>query len=195
MSLKIYQKNLSVTAGGILWILEADMNLMTMKYKDFLWPVNPVKLEVKQQKAVKETTIPFLGVNSKSICMVGKKISGKGYFTGKNAWETYLNLKAVFEKEGAGSLHLPGYLPFNAIMDSLVFIGEPGENIIEYSFSFIEQNIAKLGKTRCDEFALEDESLWDYAFKSNVSIDEMVKANPHIRDISKLKKGERVIYP
>lgn len=171
------------------------MNLMTMKYKDFTWPVNPVKLEVKQQKNVKEMIIPFSVAYSKSIGMSNKKVSGKGYFTGEKAWENYLELKEVFEKEGVGSLHLPGYNPFNAIMENLVFVGEPGANLIEYSFSFIECKDGFNKGIKADVFAKEGDSLWDYAYNYKIEMDELVAANPHIRDIASLKEGERVVFP
>ena len=39
------------------------------------------------------------------------------------------------------------------------------------------------------------ESLWQYANRWGLSIEKLVEANPHIRDICALEEGEKVMLP
>lgn len=80
-------------------------------------------------------------------------------------------------------------------MDRLNLVGVQGGNILEYSFAFTETDAISSACTKPEYSASEGESLWDYVNLSGGAIDELVKVNPHIRNINYLEKGERVYMP
>ena len=94
-----------------------------------------------------------------------------------------------------GSLQLPGQEPFLAVMDSLKLLGAPGEELIHYSFGFTEHRAGEDGRGRGVHAAQAGESLWDYARRYERTMEEMIAANPHIRDIAVLEVGEEVRVP
>lgn len=171
------------------------MNLMGMSYKGFVWRNNPTALNVTAARSVKETVLPFVGSRVEEICAQKRRVTGEGYFVGEDCRQQWNELKAVYESEGAGSLRLPGQMPFLAVMDSLKLIGVAGENLIKYSFSFIEAASALSADGSGVYRAEEGESLWDYARKTGREIDTLVKNNPDIADIARLRAGEEVRVP
>ena len=101
----------------------------------------------------------------------------------------------MFRRGGPGSLQLPGQEPFLAVMDSLKLLGAPGEELIHYSFGFTEHRVGEDGRGRGVHTAQAGESLWDYARRYEKTMEEMIAANPHIRDIAVLEDGEEVRVP
>ena len=101
----------------------------------------------------------------------------------------------AFSQKGPGLLQLPGVEPFWALMDSLELVGAQGKDLVRYTFSFTEWEgrAAYAGSgTYC---AQAGESLWQYANRWGLSIEKLVEANPHIRDICALEEGEKVMLP
>ena len=142
-------------------------NLMAMSYKTFFFRDNPVSLSVEEEKNVKEILLPF--------CEAGAE--------------------AVYREADPGSLRLPGQLPFLAVMEKLQLIGAAGENLLKYAFSFVEWESGKAYSGRGVHRAEEGESLWDYAYRFGRTVEELVEANPQIRDIACLACGEKVVVP
>ncbi|WP_099204670.1 hypothetical protein [Scatolibacter rhodanostii] len=169
------------------------MSLMTMKFKDFVWPNNPTRIEVKESKTIQQTVIPFYGEQTQNMGLMNRRVNGRGYFTGAESGKTFEALQDVFRQSGAGCLQLPGQLPFQALMESLTFIGEAGENVIEYSFSFVEKENVTSVKSSQIVISRGEESLWDYAFQFSVDIEELIRLNPHIRNLHSLNQGEKVV--
>lgn len=65
----------------------------------------------------------------------------------------------------------------------------------EYAFSFVEWESGKAYSGRGVHRAEEGESLWDYAYRFGRTVEELVEANPQIRDIACLACGEKVVVP
>ena len=104
-------------------------------------------------------------------------------------------LEALFAQGGAGSLQLPGQEPFWAVMDSLKLLGEPGKDLVKYSFGFTEHQAGEPYRGQEVRRAAAGESLWDYAWRHGWDMEALRRANPHIRDIADLKEGEEVRSP
>ncbi len=171
------------------------MNLMGMSFRDFIWRNNPVSLTVTAARALKETLLPYAGTRTEDLGKQKRKVAGEGYFTGEDCWEQWNALKEVYDRGGAGSLRLPGQEPFLAVMESLKLIGVSGENLIRYSFSFLESRAGEDYTGRGVHLAKAGETLWDYAWNYGKSMKEMTAANPEIRDIGALREGEEVRVP
>ncbi len=171
------------------------MNLMGMSFKDFIWEHNPTALTVSEERTVKETTLPFSGARLEDLGAKKRRVTGEGYFTGTDCWERWNALRQVYARGGPGSLRLPGQEPFLAVMDGLKLIGAAGKDLVKYSFSFIEQWSGPEYGGAGLHFAEDGESLWDYAWRYGRTIEELVRANPDIRDIACLEYGEEVRAP
>lgn len=168
------------------------MNLITMKFGEFIFPNNPSELIVKNVNNIKETVIPFSGSRTSNLGRLKRKVSGKGYLVGENSFNEFQSLQAEFEK-GKADLQLPGQDPFVAVMNSLDLTNIDSDNTIEYSFTFTEVLCQEKSRAMKALIAKGGESLWDYAYMHNILIDELVRLNPQIKDIDNLTKGERVV--
>ena len=144
------------------------MNLMTMQFGSFVFPVNPTELKLERACLLRET----VGVDGEErVEAVGKRkarVVGTGHFTGENAMAVYRELEALFGE--TETLYLPGHRPFETAGKSEAVSGRTYR--------------AKAG-----------ESLWDYAYFTGVSIDRLAENNRHIACIAALKDGEEVHVP
>lgn len=171
------------------------MNLMGMRFRDFTWPHNPTALTLGLERNLRETALPYRGSRVEDLGVAKRKITGEGYFTGEGAKSQWNALQEVFRRGGPGSLQLPGEEPFLAVMDSLKLLGAPGEGLIHYSFGFTEYRAGQEARGRGVHTGAAGESLWDYARRYGKTMEEMIAANPHIRDIAVLEAGEEVRVP
>lgn len=171
------------------------MNLMTMRFKGFTWRVNPTQLNLDCQRNVKEAFLPFSGGKTVDLGLKKRRVAGQGYFTGADCMAQWRELEAVFAQGGPGSLQLPGQEPFWAVMDGLKLLGEPGKDLVKYSFSFTEYRAGEAWKGQGVHKAAAGESLWDYAWRYSWDIEALRQANLHIRDIAYLQEGEEVHAP
>ena len=169
--------------------------LMAMSYKTFFFRDNPVSLSVEEEKSVKEVLIPFSGTAAEDLGRKKRRVRGEGYFTGEDCWQQWRELQKLYCEPGPGSLRLPGQLPFLAVMDQLKLIGVAGENLIKYSFSFVEWESGSEYTGQGEHHAQAGESLWDYAHRFGRTMEELVAANTQIRDVACLEDGEKVIVP
>lgn len=99
------------------------MNLMTMQFGSFVFPVNPTELKLERACLLRET----VGVDGEErVEAVGKRkarVAGTGHFTGENAIAVYRELEALFGE--TETLYLPGHRPFEAVFSELALIGVP----------------------------------------------------------------------
>lgn len=171
------------------------MNLMTMRFKGFTWQVNPTALNLECERNVKETLLPFAGGFAADLGAKKRRVTGQGYFVGGNCMEQWRQLEDIFAQGGPGSLQLPGQEPFLAIMDGLKLLGQEGSGRVKYGFSFTEYRGGERWKGQGRHLAAAGESLWDYAGRYGWDIEELRRANLHIRDIACLEQGEEVFAP
>ena len=108
------------------------MNLMTMQFGSFVFPVNPTELKLERACLLRET----VGVDGEErVEAVGKRrarVAGKGHFTGENAMAVYRELEALFGE--TDTLYLPGHRPFEAVLSELALIGVPEKNTVPAPF-------------------------------------------------------------
>ena len=159
------------------------MNLMVMSFHDFIWRNNPTSLTVSSERTVKETLLPYAGTETEDLGRQKRRVQGEGYFVGEDCWEQWNALHALYLQGGVGSLRLPGQHPFLAVLDSLKLIGVAGKDLIRYSFSFVESQGAADYRGKGVYRAEQGESLWDHAWRWKRDIEELRRANPHLRDI------------
>ncbi len=169
------------------------MNLMKMRFGGFEFPVNPSELRVELAGLLRETVTPLGETQVQQIGSYKRRVSGKGYFSGAEAMALYLQLESRFGE--SATLFLPGRKPFSAILNQLSLIGVQAENLVGYSFTFVETGDKPAGLSGQTFLAKAGESLWDYAYFAGVKIDALVKANPQLGCITSLQAGEQVHIP
>lgn len=166
---------------------------MQMRFRDFTFPVNPAALSVELLGLLRENVTPFGETAVERVGAYKKRVTGKGYFTGENAMQTYLALEALFGVDG--TLFLPGRRPFEAVLNELTLEGVQEKDVVGYSFTFVETASRAAGLSGRTYLAKGGESLWDYAYFANVPIDVLQAANRHIVCIGALEAGEEVRIP
>lgn len=171
------------------------MKLMTMSFKGLAWQVNPTALNVEYAQNIRETLLPFAGSKLTDLGAKKRRVSGQGYFVGKDCMEQWRRLEDLFKLGGPGSLQLPGLEPFRAVLSELKLLGGEGEDMVKYSFAFTEVWAGESWRGQGTHKAAERESLWDYAGRYGWDMEELRAANPHIRDIAWLEQGEEVYAP
>ena len=171
------------------------MRLMGMRFKDFTWKDNPVSLRVAHARRVGEVNVPYGESKAEELGPQRRNVTGEGYFAGEDCMEAWAGLQGAFSQGGPGLLQLPGVEPFWALMASLELVGAQGKDLVRYTFSFTEWEgrVAYAGSGTYR--AQAGESLWQYANRWGLSIEKLVEANPHIRDICALEEGEKVMLP
>lgn len=171
------------------------MKLMTMSFKGLCWRVNPTELNVEYAQNIRETLLPFAGSRLTDLGTKKRRVSGKGYFVGKDCMEQWRRLEELFRLGGAGNLQLPGLEPFRAVLSGLRLLGGEGADMVKYSFDFTEAWAGEDYRCQGGHRAAAGESLWDYAGRYGWDIEKLREANPHIRDIACLRQGEEVFAP
>lgn len=171
------------------------MSWMNMGFGGFTWQVNPTALRLELGRSLRETALPFAGSRLEDLGLKKRRVSGEGWFTGAEAMERWRALNALFLQGGARYLELPGQAPFLAVMEELKLIGEPGEDAVHYGFAFTEEAGGQGALAGRAYKAAAGESLWDYAWRFQTAVEELHRANPHIRDIACLEQGEEVRIP
>lgn len=169
------------------------MSLMSMSFGDFTWEINPTELTVEYENTLVERILPFYGTNVENIGRKSRTVKGVGYFVGEDALEKFDLLEEVFFGGENAVLTLPNKMPFVAVFKSLGMVGVTQENVVKYTFTFVEVQGDEKNFVPAMVTAKEGESLLKYANMYAVPIETMVEKNRHIRYINWLDEGE-VIY-
>ena len=151
-----------------------------MSYKNFIFPVNPYVIHISHQRNIKEHKIPF---EQNIISDMGKNarvITGEGEFFGTDCMNDFNRLENVFHSKDGGMLYIPSQKPVYAVFDKLEMIAQDTENVVKYTFRFIES--FDKNKNYVSETCISDgtKCLWDYAYEYGIDIETLVKANPDI---------------
>lgn len=171
------------------------MKLIPMKYKDYIWPHNPRELRMTSLKDLKEMNTPFNGSVFQNFGREKRVVRGVGEFFGEDCVEQFNELFEIFKMKGSGFLALPDVSPFLAEFKSLEMSVQTKPNVIEYSFEFWEDmsDIAENGSNLKDSHVIQEgETLWDIAYKYDLSVDALLKLND-IKNPNELSPGEVVI--
>lgn len=169
------------------------MQLIKMSYKGFTFGVNPSTLKRIQSKNVKVNGGVFSFCRVNEISQNPETISGRGYFTGEDAYLCAEKLSRVFRRKGSSYLFIPGFAPIKAHFTSFAVTASADKNRIEYSFEFTEDISGK--KTDCDfgyTFAKNGENMFDIANRTSRNIENLMAVND-FADAFSVREGDRVI--
>lgn len=162
-----------------------------MRFRDFVFRDVPHTLETVYRRRITETALAgkSMAVDGGSVC---REIVGSGEFMGEDAAAQFEALQRAMGTGGPGLLCLPGQRPFLALAEKLELTGKHHPNALGYAFRFVEA-APKVEEMLPDYVtAAENETLWDIAWHFGRNIDDMVRANPHVPKIRRLRVGEKI---
>ena len=110
--------------------------MLRMRFGSFVWPNNPrtYTISCKRQTAVHK--VPMGGFVVQDLGRTATVMKGEGEFFGADAYSTFLELLAVFQKGGRGTLVHPVWQTAGAYLTELELTQEPRDDYVAYRFTF-----------------------------------------------------------
>lgn len=170
------------------------MKNVSMRFGGYTFRHNPAKLRIDDEANIVRLISPCTPPDSIALGRKLRVITGEGELYGADCTEQYCGLHSLYEKGSKGLLSLPNMPPVYAYLRELRLIAEPSDDVLSFSFGFIEARGGAEAVTPEDCYTVRDdgESLWDIAYACGSSVDELVRLNPQIRYIGCLSAGEKV---
>lgn len=164
-----------------------------MSYGSFVFANLPQKIEITTERKIADQKIPN-GYNAVwDFGDNGRTIKGKGEFFGANALEQFEMLRKVVQSGGVHALYLPNFGRINVVCANLILLEEDHENAVSYSFVFREVCNKNTAFAEADTLVLENECLWQIAYRTGAAIETLLELNPQIpRPDRALTAGERI---
>lgn len=174
--------------------------MLRMRFGSFVWPNNPrtYTISCKRQTAVHK--VPMGGFVVQDLGRTATVMKGEGEFFGANAYDTFLELQAVFQKGGRGALVHPVWQTEGAYLTELELTQEPRDDYVAYRFTFCEapgaaeEPAAGIGQTDGKRFyeLREGQTLWTVSNAYGLSMTELLRLNPQIAKPNEVQSGTRV---
>lgn len=164
---------------------------MVFTFRDFVFPVNPQSLEIRDGDRVRALSLAQDG------WWLGEKgpqpsaVTGSGTFTGTEALRDFDCLRTEYLRGGSGVLILGGYRSMDAVFRSLACTGRQG-NSVGYSFEFVEYPVEKSVAEKVVHLVSAGETLWDISDRYGIGIERLMTLNPSIPAPEDLVEGEEV---
>lgn len=160
-----------------------------MRFKGFTFWCNPFSIEVLSEVSTADYTLPYSGQEYEDLGKKCRVIKGKGEIRGTDCLEKYAELYALLSKPGKGVLSLPNMKPMEALFTSLSALADVSPDKISYSFTFTEVNSKEKKPFLKTHTVKSGETLFDIAYKYDVSVESLVELNPNIRRPDELLEG------
>lgn len=161
-----------------------------MRFKNLSWRFNPHTVKVSSEMDVAESHIPFGNNTTESFGRNARIVTGEGYLCGEDCFSQHRELWKLYKEENSGILSLPEFLVMKAYFSSLQIIGEPSDNLIRYIFTFTEVVEDKDFLIHTTHTVLKNESLWDISYRYNISVEELLSFNSHLRHPYDTEEGQ-----
>ena len=161
-----------------------------MSFCNYVFPVNPSYIRIDTERSVSTHHIPF---GNDRVFDTGKKkrvISGKGEVAGEDGISSLSELSELFDEGRSGVLYLPSQETMYVLPVYFRMFASDTEDVMGYEFRFVEEDSV----TAADDVISDGKSsLWDYSYRYDIPIEQLVENNPQIRrpDI-RITAGRRV---
>lgn len=156
------------------------MKLVPMRFKGFSWHHNPREITFECGRKVNEHKSPYGKAYIQDTGRKNMVVKGVGELYGTDCMEQFDRLLQLFKSGGQGVLAIPKLTPIYAVFESIKIMGEPKPDVLTYSFVFREVMERKTD-VKPFSYIAKNETLWDISHKFDVSIDELVALNIHIK--------------
>ena len=190
------------------------MLLTPMRYKDYIWPHNPATYSITYERQVAVHKVPFGRYYMQDLGLGCRVMRGQGEFSGKDAYAEFKKLASVFYSGGPGLLIHPIWQISNAYFTNLKLEQEPRPNYVRYSFEFRERydgysdelsalgpsggaasTSAKSSEQENIRIVVSGDTLWGIAMRWDVSMEDLLQANPGIKNPNLIRPGDKVVIP
>ncbi len=154
-------------------------------FGSFTWPNNPTKMTFKCTKNLKDFFIPNKGDQLQSFGQNARILTGEGEFFGTTAFVSYFRIYSLFEAGIPKDLFVPGFANYMAYLTEFNLVGEPGPETVKYTFTFIEDVFSPSTPYYppvSTVTAQQGDTLWSISNAYGVSVYDLVKLNPTIKD-------------
>ena len=198
------------------------MKLTPMRFKDYTWPHNPETCRVELERKMAVQKAPFGGYVLQDLGTLCRVMRGEGVFAGENAYEEFRKLMKVFEDDGAGTLVHPVWRAMKAHFVALEVLEEPKPDYVRYRFEFWEsrsetgmellaagqktagssRSVAATalgagdaeGERATEEYytVVKGDTLWGIALRYDVTLGELIRWNPQIKNPNLIRPGDEV---
>lgn len=192
------------------------MLLTPMRFKNFTWPHNPEVYSVEHRRRIAVHQVPFGGCVMQELGESYRVLKGEGVFVGKDAYEQFKTLTAVFQEEGPGLLVHPVWPAERAYFASLEATEEPLPDYVRYRFEFWEDwtgydsglkeipvenssgsdsRVQAASTAQTVHTVRKGDTLWGIAKQYGVELTALIQANPQIKNPNLIYPGEAVNVP
>lgn len=187
------------------------MVLLPMRFGDFVWPHNPKIYEIEYNRRIVCHKVPFGLYALSDMGREARILRGEGEFIGENAYEDFRKLAAMFYSDTPRILVHPIWQSAPAWFVSLKLKQEPRRDFVSYEFEFWESfsgyellpkvalntvassSKAEIPAARHTYTIKSGDTLWGLAKTNGISLSELLKLNPQIRNPNIYHCGD-VIY-
>ena len=179
------------------------MTLTPMRFKDYVWPHNPRVYSIDYERKMAVNKTPFGRYFLQDLGQTNRIMAGEGEFVGEGAYEEFGKLANAFYDPGPGELVHPLWQTAKAHFVSLRLEQEPRKDYVRYSFVFwedselatevkqVETARPQTGKAAYHT-VVQGDTLWGIARKYHLTLDELLKLNPSIKNPNLIHMGEKV---
>ena len=179
------------------------MTLTPMRFKDYVWPHNPRVYSIDYERKMAVNKTPFGRYFLQDLGQTNRIMAGEGEFVGEGAYEEFGRLANAFYDPGPGELVHPLWQTAKAHFVSLRLEQEPRKDYVRYSFVFWEDSEllpqikrVEQGQSQTEKPAyhtvVQGDTLWGISRKYGLSLDELLKLNPGIKNPNRIYVGEKV---
>lgn len=188
------------------------MELMPMRYKNYVWPHNPETYSVTWQRKIAVHKVPFGRYCMQEMGPSYRVMRGEGTFVRTGAYQEFQRLAAVFDQDGAGLLVHPVWSTAGAYFVLLQLTEEPMPNFVRYTFEFWEDcgqdaDLTAASTTNSGGAAVysgesaasavrytvkKGDTLWGIAKSYGVTLQSLLAANPQIKNPNLIYAGNQV---
>ena len=182
------------------------MRLTPMRFKDYTWPHNPRVYTIDYQRVVAENKVPFGLYDLQDMGRSFRVMRGEGEFAGPEAYAQFGALANVFYNPGPGELIHPLWQAAKVHFVELSLKQEPRPDYVSYTFTFwedleyydkalgVSSNEGKAEETNQPmvHIVAKGEALWKIGQKYGISVQEILKLNPGIRNPNLIYPGQEV---
>jgi prophage DNA circulation protein len=185
------------------------MKLTPMRYKNFVWPHNPRIYSIDYARKMAVNKIPFGGYHLQDLGQTNRIMAGEGEFTGEDAYQQFGKLANAFYDPGPGTLIHPLWQSARVHFVSLRLEQEPRADYVRYSFVFWEDGFTTPVVKRVELSTTEQENgektagkayhtvvkgdtLWAIARMYGLTLIQLLKRNPEIKNPNRIYVGEKV---
>ena len=187
--------------------VEKTVKLTPMRYKDYVWPNNPETYRISFRRTVAAHKLPGGNYAMQDLGTGWRVLEGEGEFAGADAYEQFKRLATVFYQKGAGVLVHPVWMTTRAYFVELEVMQEPTPDYVRYRFAFWEdfqsetalkkdepsRTLARAARTVARYcIVAQGDTLWAIAARYNITMEELLKNNPQIKNPNLIRPGERV---